>query len=252
MSIDAKHSYRFGFLKSDKWKAVRLEALVREKGKCQICQAESIYNDAHHVWYPENIYDTTEMHLVILCRSCHNFIHALLPECKTSDEQAGLETWNKFRNAILAWRQEKQWLFSMERAVELPPITRAGELRDAYDLLKQKYREQAGLLERNEKLLTVERHPPIQIIVPIVPDPPTDVSEQPDVKPVKAKELRDAYDALKKRCRALESLLAEYASKLGVVPPTPLEVPPVESMEYQLEKVLGTIKRWAKFYKEYS
>lgn len=111
MSISNKHYYRFGYLKSDAWKAVRLEALVREQGKCQICSEESISNDAHHIWYPEDVRETTERHLVVLCRPCHEFVHAVLPECKTKDEKDGTNQWVRFRNAIIAWRTEKMALF---------------------------------------------------------------------------------------------------------------------------------------------
>lgn len=111
MSIESKHAYRFGFLKSEQWQNVRLEALAREGGKCQICGEESISNDAHHVWYPDNIYETKSDQLVILCRPCHDFVHAMLPECKTRDELKGKEEWIKLRNAIIAWRMEKIGLF---------------------------------------------------------------------------------------------------------------------------------------------
>lgn len=111
MGVDAKHAYRFGYLKLDKWKAVRLEALVREKGKCQICFEESVFNDAHHIWYPSSVYQTEERHLVILCRGCHDFLHAMMPECKTSDEKEGIEKWLSFRNAIVQWRRSKELLF---------------------------------------------------------------------------------------------------------------------------------------------
>lgn len=136
MSIEGKHSYRFGFLKSDRWKAVRLEALAREGGKCQICGEESIYNDAHHIWYPKAIYDTTEKHLVVLCRPCHNFIHTMLPECKTEDESEGVGQWNKIRNAIIVWRKEKISLFQTGLPYHSP-----AELRKGYEELKVKYQQ---------------------------------------------------------------------------------------------------------------
>jgi hypothetical protein len=137
MSIEAKHAYRFRYLKSEKWCNVRIAALAREKGCCEICGIESISNDAHHVWYPENIYETTEKHLVILCRSCHTFVHAMLPDCKTNDEQEGLRQWNKFRNAILNWRREKILIF--QTGIESDPKPKAKDLRLAYESLKGKY-----------------------------------------------------------------------------------------------------------------
>lgn len=138
MSIEAKHSYRFGYLKSEEWKAVRLEALARESAKCQICGEESISNDAHHIWYPYNIYETTADHLVILCRPCHDFLHTMIPEAKTGNEQEGRANWLKFSNAIKVWRQNKQQLF------ETGIPGGAKELRDAYNNLKKKFCQLTG------------------------------------------------------------------------------------------------------------
>lgn len=114
MSIEAKHAYRFGFLKSEKWARVRLEALVREGGKCEVCKKESIENDAHHVWYPENIYETQEHQLSILCRECHEFVHLLIPECKTRDKDKGIAMWLKFTEMIKKWRASHDELFSTQ------------------------------------------------------------------------------------------------------------------------------------------
>ncbi len=107
MSVEAKHSYRFVYLKSEKWANVRVEALAREGGKCQICGEESISNDAHHVWYPQSIWETNQEHLAILCRPCHEFLHSMTPDCKTNDKVLGRETWLKFRDAIIAWKIAK-------------------------------------------------------------------------------------------------------------------------------------------------
>lgn len=144
MSIESKHAYRFIFLKSDKWQQVRLEALARESGKCQICGEESIYNDAHHIWYPENIYETTERHLVILCRPCHDFVHAMLPDCKTSDEEFGTNEWCRIKNAIVGWRREKAFLFTDSESN--PDLTfhfayhaKASDLRAAYEKLREQH-----------------------------------------------------------------------------------------------------------------
>lgn len=106
-----RHAYRTGYLKSEAWQIVRLEALVREGGKCQICSEESIFNDAHHVYYPKSIYDTKENNLVILCRPCHNFLHAIFPECKTKDSGLGWKKWLQFRQTIRKWRMDKSSLF---------------------------------------------------------------------------------------------------------------------------------------------
>lgn len=145
MSIEGQHAYRFGYLKSEKWKTVRLEALAREKGMCQICGEESISNDAHHVWYPENIYETTERHLVILCRPCLDFLHVMLPDCKTNDEDKGREQWLKFANAIMSWRIAKRGLFK--------PGDSPRELRSELERLKS----QLGIGRAAERCVPPER-----------------------------------------------------------------------------------------------
>lgn len=112
MSIEGQLYYRGVYLKSEKWQSVRLEAMVREKGRCQICAEESLTNDAHHIWYPKSIWDTTQENLVILCRPCHDFLHCMMPDCKTNNEQQGRDLWLKFTNAIIVWRRQKISLFS--------------------------------------------------------------------------------------------------------------------------------------------
>lgn len=134
MSIESKHAYRFIYLKSDHWNSVRIEALAREGGKCEICGQESISNDAHHIWYPENIYDTTERHLAILCRPCHEFLHAVCPESRTRDEDIGLKQWKILRNAVIVWRKEKISLF--QTGLEYQPPS---NLRKAYEDLKERH-----------------------------------------------------------------------------------------------------------------
>lgn len=133
MSIESKHAYRFGYLKSEQWRNVRIEALARDRGLCQICREESISNDAHHVWYPDNIYETTERHLVILCRPCHEFIHAMLPECKTRDEDEGIAQWTRFKNAIVTWRVEHMKLFCSTEGLK---VVSARDLRAELARLK--------------------------------------------------------------------------------------------------------------------
>ncbi len=110
MSIEGKHAYRFVFLRSDKWSAVRLEALLREKAKCQICKEESISNDAHHVVYPESVWDTTETDLIILCRPCHTLVHELLRIGVMSlklDRANCIADFVRVIESLNKWRREK-------------------------------------------------------------------------------------------------------------------------------------------------
>jgi len=78
MSIEGKEYYRNVFLKSDEWKTVRSDALAKCGANCCICGEKSIHNDAHHVSYPGNIWETKPTDLRILCRFCHDFVHSLM------------------------------------------------------------------------------------------------------------------------------------------------------------------------------
>jgi hypothetical protein len=146
VSIEGKHAYRFGYLKSEEWQTVRIEALARDRARCQICREESIHNDAHHVWYPENIWETTVNHLVILCRACHGFIHDMVPECKTNDEEVGRAHWAKFQNAIKAWRCDKNRIFEGQQELVGPK-----DLRHAYFEMKARCEILQGIVEEKEE-----------------------------------------------------------------------------------------------------
>lgn len=135
MGIEARHAYRFVYLKSEQWQNVRLEALAREKGKCQICGEESIHNDAHHVWYPKDIWQTKERQLVILCRVCHTFIHEITPECITDDFIEGSVMWSRFRGAIIKWRKANLRLLNERNGLE---FKEPKELRRLYEAFKEK------------------------------------------------------------------------------------------------------------------
>jgi len=75
MSIEAKHAYRFGFLKSEEWSGIRLIILAKNKAECAVCGLVNWSNDVHHLSYPKNWKDTTSSRAVVLCRACHNRIH---------------------------------------------------------------------------------------------------------------------------------------------------------------------------------
>lgn len=148
MGIESKHSYRFVYLKSDKWKNARLEALVREGGKCQICGEESINNDAHHLYYPDSFWDTTSDHLIVLCRPCHDLVHELLPHCKHSDREQAESDWAKLILAINTWRLKKLlWTYQIDDLA-----TRAGipkQLRTAFEAKVKRVKELEDFIAGN-------------------------------------------------------------------------------------------------------
>lgn len=77
-SIERRHAYRFGYLKSEHWSNLRLSKLVEQDAHCQVCGERDLSNDVHHVVYRPNLCDATLDDLVVLCRDCHETVHAAL------------------------------------------------------------------------------------------------------------------------------------------------------------------------------
>lgn len=90
MSIEGKHAYRFGFLKSEEWELVRTEALVKDDARCQLCGTRSLQNDVHHLIYRLSWKNTKVTDLVTLCRPCHEIIHLITkPKNESKSQSAG-------------------------------------------------------------------------------------------------------------------------------------------------------------------
>jgi hypothetical protein len=78
VSIESKHAYRFGFLKSEAWKDIRIEIFLVLGMKCHVCGVEDFSNDIHHFCYPRNLYNTKPFHVRVLCRRCHALVHEIM------------------------------------------------------------------------------------------------------------------------------------------------------------------------------
>lgn len=86
MGLEARHAYRFGYLQSEHWKSLRLQKLAEANACCYFCNHRDISNDVHHVYYPDNIYDTKTDDLRVLCREHHERLHSLMEIHKSSFE----------------------------------------------------------------------------------------------------------------------------------------------------------------------
>lgn len=128
MGIESQHAYRFGYLKSEQWQTVRIEALAREKGRCQVCEEFSVNNDAHHVEYPSSIWQTKAEHLAILCRPCHQFIHAIL--AVHDIKQHTQLQFKQMALAIRGWKIVRQeWLDNPVKEIAKRPKCKICECR---------------------------------------------------------------------------------------------------------------------------
>lgn len=67
------------YLKTPEWGALRNRKLIQAGNRCQVCGKHNLQLDVHHNSYirfgHEQLSD-----LVVLCRSCHQHFHGILPE----------------------------------------------------------------------------------------------------------------------------------------------------------------------------
>lgn len=96
--VDAKHHYRFKYLKSEHWGNLRIAKLASVDAKCKRCEKRDLHNDVHHLRY-KKLYDVELIDLVVLCRECHTLVHEAL---------------DGFRDYIK--KSEDVWLRTMEAA----------------------------------------------------------------------------------------------------------------------------------------
>lgn len=79
--INAKHHYRFKYLKSEHWQNLRIAKLASVDAECKKCGKRDLSNDVHHLRY-KSLYDVELTDLVVLCRECHDFAHEALDLCR--------------------------------------------------------------------------------------------------------------------------------------------------------------------------
>lgn len=71
---DKKQKYLI-YLKSLNWEILRQKVFQKRGRMCECCLRPDATLDLHHLFYPENIENTKESHLMILCRPCHDNLH---------------------------------------------------------------------------------------------------------------------------------------------------------------------------------
>jgi uncharacterized protein YaaR (DUF327 family) len=89
MGIEARHSYRFGYLRSEHWQNLRVKALAECDARCFFCNERDLSNDVHHIHYPEDLYKTRTVMLRVLCRSHHERLHQLMDSINESGVKFG-------------------------------------------------------------------------------------------------------------------------------------------------------------------
>lgn len=103
-NIAARENYRNVFLKSEHWASMRAEALVHFKSRCAFCATKDFSNDVHHVHYPDDLYRPHSTQLVVLCRSCHEFVHERMKLYGKPETPS--ECWKQYHRIRLEYLQE--------------------------------------------------------------------------------------------------------------------------------------------------
>lgn len=105
MGADAKHFYRFTYLKSEHWQNLRLEKLASVDACCQRCGHRDLSNDVHHLRY-RKLFDVTKDDLLVLCRACHSTVHDSMDAVREAIDAGGnasVETWIAF---VAVWGEK--------------------------------------------------------------------------------------------------------------------------------------------------
>jgi len=134
MGIERKRAYRFEYLKSQDWKTVRAAALHRDGYACKLCDKFSKSNDAHHIDYPPDVWDTMPEHLITLCRECHDVVHVFArdvekyPSSKKKTTRLKLELALKQAiNAVQSRRRRQERVNKIPKeCVLISPIGKCG------------------------------------------------------------------------------------------------------------------------------
>lgn len=73
--------YRDIYLKSEDWKSFRKIVLQKQHHTCRLCKTSGFALDVHHLKY-KRLWDVTVSDVKVLCRDCHNKVHALMGKYK--------------------------------------------------------------------------------------------------------------------------------------------------------------------------
>ncbi len=100
MSIESKHSYRFGFLKSEEWEGHRKIILAERNAKCAVCGHKDWSNDVHHIVYRRGLSLKNRADFQVLCRTCHAIVHVIM----NHRERMGA----KYKGHNFGWKNTKR------------------------------------------------------------------------------------------------------------------------------------------------
>lgn len=158
--------YRNTYLKSDDWKTLRNAKLAKRRGKCQLCGHVSFSNDVHHVVY-RRIWDVRLNDLRVLCRECHDWVHAILEQYPKLSRLPRNVIWKTIR---LHWtRQERYTKKDRKRKRNRREELEINKLRRQFGASKSFLREQGLICKRRMRAWDwVITHPDI---IPVVMHP---------------------------------------------------------------------------------
>lgn len=101
MGLSHKEDYQ-EYLKSEHWMALRNSVIEQLEGRCSICASQSALNDVHHIYYCGNWLATKAHHLTVLCRNCHDNVHAMMVGDEPKNAAAHFKRWFKIRDELRA------------------------------------------------------------------------------------------------------------------------------------------------------
>lgn len=118
MGVEAKHRYRFGYLKSEHWHDLRTLKLIKSAARCAGCGRKNWGHDVHHVKYAD-LYSVQLGDLRVLCRECHTSVHFVM---------AGFPEHKQIFNSARRWEFIRKHVKLLRRAAQHHPLNEAIKL----------------------------------------------------------------------------------------------------------------------------
>lgn len=135
LTNDKREWYRNTYLKSDHWRALRTEKLRKSSGLCAVCGKPG--NDLHHIDY-KRLFDVTTADLRLLCRPCHDGLHAL--------QRRGLLQFRNDTPVGMRFALARRMLLGDERLISKAQRRSDGLTR------RRRYDERVELIQNNLRL----------------------------------------------------------------------------------------------------
>lgn len=138
------------YLRSDKWKCIRMRTLSRDEATCVICGKKA--NTVHHLEYSEeNLSGADLTGLYSLCAGCHRQV-----EITANGKKRSFNAARRFFLAIMPGVPRESWLAKQPTSREKKEFRKAAQRAKQRSSAKMKIHRLLGVLGHDEAIETLK------------------------------------------------------------------------------------------------